>query len=291
MAFVAAAAADAALRSEQLPQAHERQHRAAQVRDAEQRRRTVRNARDRGDVNDLQDVLGRQRVQSAGEAKRQEAANRRRVDGRRGLIRHSRAAARPRARRFPRWQRPGPPLRATARPPRWRPRRDGYAGFLGRCGDLARAGRRLRGSRQDLGRAADDARVGGTHLGDLAAELLQYGRDGAAVLDFDLRGRRDLLEVALQHGDLLQHAARRILRALDVGGRFARKRADVVRDDREAAARLAGAGGFDRAADRQHARLHRDQRNGIDDLFDLPADSAEPRHGRHARLACPEGRR
>ena len=97
-------------------------------------------------------------------------------------------------------------------------------------------------------------------------------------------GRRDLLEVVLQDRDLVEHSARRILRALDVGRGLARERADVVRDDRKAAARVARAGGFDRAADRQHAGLHRDQSNRIDDFLDLAADSAEPRHGRDARL-------
>ena len=62
MAFVATVCGCRVGRTEQLPQTYERQDRAAQVRETEQGGRTLRDTRHGGNVNDLQDVLGGQRV-------------------------------------------------------------------------------------------------------------------------------------------------------------------------------------------------------------------------------------
>ena len=62
MALVATVCAARVGRAEQLPQTYERQDCAAQVREAEQGGRTLRDACHGGNVNDLQDILGGQRI-------------------------------------------------------------------------------------------------------------------------------------------------------------------------------------------------------------------------------------
>ena len=105
---------------------------------------------------------------------------------------------------------------------------------------------------------------------------------GAIVLDLGFGGVDDLFEIAAERGDLVEDPAAPYPCALDIFRRLARQAADVVRDDGEAAARFAGAGRLDRTAHRQHARLHRDQRDGVDDLFDVAADRFQTRDRRQA---------
>ncbi len=86
-----------------------------------------------------------------------------------------------------------------------------------------------------------------------------------------LRGRRDHLQVTSHRRNLALNGHRHILGAPGVVCRLARQIANIRRHDRKAATEFACARGFHRPADRQHVRLHGDQRDAVDDLLDAPA--------------------
>ena len=154
------------------------------------------------------------------------------------LITHRLASARRRARRSPRWPRPDPPLRATAPSPPW-PLPAGCARLLGGGRDLARARSRPARSAARISAAPPTmlwlaARISATS----PTSLVQHGRDGADCSGLRSRPTAPICSRSLfKTRDLLEDSAHGVLRALDVGRRFARQRADVVRHDRETAAR------------------------------------------------------
>ena len=101
--------------------------------------------------------------------------------------------------------------------------------------------------------------------------LLQRRRHRTVVLNFDLRGHNDLLEITLQRRDLVENSPNRIARTIDVLRRFASETANVVRYHCETAARLSRSRRFDGATDGEHAGLNCYQCDRLDDFFDLSA--------------------
>ncbi len=134
----------------------------------------------------------------------------------------------------------------------------------------------LGSSRQDLLGALQDRRVGTLQRCGLAAHLLESAEHRAVVLDLELDGIDDLLEVAPQRGDLLEDAANGLLDLVGALRGFACEASNVVRHHRETAPGSPGARRLDRAAHRQHGGLHHHERDRVHDLLDVAADRFEP---------------
>src|SRR5918993_2709395 len=134
--------------------------------------------------------------------------------------------------------------------------RGGATGLLGHGGDLLgaepdlaqRCQNRL-GARQDSGASLADGLHAGLHP---AQPLCRQGVSGNSGFS----NGSALLQVSPDDGDLIADLANHILDPVGILGCIPRQIADVAGDDREAAPRLAGSGGFDGAAHGQHGGLN-----------------------------------
>src|SRR3954453_7411053 len=150
---------------------------------------------------------------------------------------------------------------------------------LGDARDLAQLGLERLGARRDLAR-------GGRDLGDALVHLADRGADAIERVARLLDGARALLGARGPVGDDAHDPARLVLDLADQALDLARGPAgvlgeatDLVGDDREAAAVLAGAGGLDRRVEREQVRLLGDLGDALDDRADLARLALECGHG------------
>src|SRR4051795_2394895 len=176
--------------------------------------------------------------------------------------------------------------------------------LLRRRGDLLGGGARLLRRGRDLLRGGRGLLGHGGHLGHVALHLVRAGRDlldrrgdllDAAVHVLHRRAeRQERLAGLLDRRDAVLRPARAVLDDLDglrrlrldladePGDRTGRRLAllgelaDLLGDDREAAALLAGTGRLDRRVQRQQVRLLGDARDRRDDALDLLGLRTEP---------------